>query len=130
MKLCIQADNKQLEWLLQPDTDPRTGKPRAGFETVEQCRNEDLLRADGVRTAAQAVSSAKSGEAHGRASELDRFNLDSRAALNLADRLEAGAESGIPPKTLASALFMREQRLRFGGALLELVNHSPATKFG
>jgi hypothetical protein len=41
----------------------------------------------------------------------------------LADRLQAGAESGRPQPTLASALFMCELRLRFGGGLLELADN-------
>jgi hypothetical protein len=46
--------------------------------------------------------------------------LDPQTAANLADTLEAGAESGRPRQTLAATLFMREQRLQFAAGLLEL----------
>jgi len=41
----MPPDEYQLDRLLRADTDPRTGKPQAGFETVAQCQAEDLRRA-------------------------------------------------------------------------------------
>jgi hypothetical protein len=48
-------DAYQLDLPLEPDTDPRTEKPRAGFETVEQCQAEDESRALGLRAMARWV---------------------------------------------------------------------------
>jgi hypothetical protein len=44
-----RADEDRLDLLLRPDTDPRTGRYRAGFETVAQCQAEDLSRALALR---------------------------------------------------------------------------------
>jgi hypothetical protein len=48
----MPADEYRLDLLLQPDTDPRTGKPQAGFETVAQCVAEDQARARSLRQTA------------------------------------------------------------------------------
>src|SRR3954470_5671519 len=77
--------------LLTPDTHPRTGKPRAGFETVGQCQAEDQSRALALRATAQAIIASSKGKAAATA-----VNLDPQAAVNLADRLQAGAGSGRP----------------------------------
>src|SRR3954467_4316392 len=117
-----------LDRLLLPHTDPRTGRRKAGFETVADCKAEDGGRAFGLRaTAASRIRTNASGirplSPDGIA--LKRLNIDPAAALNLADRLEAGADTGCPAPTLASSLFMREQRLRLGAQLLELIDNQP-----
>lgn len=126
--LRMPADDYRLDLLLTPDTHPRTGKPRAGFETVVQCHAEDASRALSLRATAQAISAISNGIRPTPAnSQVMRLNLDPQAALNLADRLQAGTESGVPPQTLASSLFMRDIRLRVPGALLEFLDNYPGT---
>jgi hypothetical protein len=90
----MQADKNRLDLLLHEDFDPRTGKPRAGFETVAQCQGEDRSRALALREIARTL--APGGDRRTSAqviAEIRRLNLDPLAALNLADRLEAGADS-------------------------------------
>ena len=123
----LPADRHRLDLLLVPCTDQRTGKLKSGFETVAECEEEDRSRAVSIRANAPTATVAaipNGNRATSANSQLARLNLDPLAALNLADRLEAGAESGRPEPTLASRLFMREQRLRWIGGLLELCNRN------
>jgi hypothetical protein len=77
------------------------------------------------------VIAATDGCGFGRSTaDLPNLNLDAHAASNLADRLEAGSESGRPQPTLASALYMRASRLRFAGALLQLIDTNPYPEIG
>lgn len=46
---------------LTPDTDPRTGKPRAGFETAAQCRAEDRGRALALGATPASVAAILNG---------------------------------------------------------------------
>lgn len=49
ISIAFPADQYRLDRLLRADIDPKTGKSRAGFETVEQCVIEDGGRALGLR---------------------------------------------------------------------------------
>ncbi len=105
----------RLDLVFPPDTDPRTGKRRAGFETVGQCQAEDEGRALGLTATADAISALSAGtNATAANSELTGLNIDPRVATNLANRLQAGAESRRPQPTLASALFMHERQSYWG----------------
>jgi hypothetical protein len=126
--LRVPPDEYRLDLLLTPDTHPRTGRPRAGFETVAQCPAEDASRALSLRATAQAIIANNNGTALAPPTpDLRSLNLDPLAALNLAYRLQAGTESGRPQPTLASSLFMRDLRLRVPGALLEFLDNYPGT---
>jgi hypothetical protein len=120
-------DKYWLEHLLLPHIDPRTGRRKAGFETVADCQAEDCRRASDLRATAAAVRRGKLP-----ARSRGGIDIDPRAALELADRLEAGAETLIPPRTQASSLFMREERLEKIGRLLEVAEqnrHLPTATF-
>ncbi len=124
--LQMPPDEYRLDLILKPDTHPRTDRPRAGFETVAECQAEDLSRALALRATAHAIIAISNGIRPTPAnSPLTRLNIDPQAAVNLADRLQAGAESGRPQPTLASALCMREARLWFAGTLLEVIDNNP-----
>lgn len=102
-RLLIPADEYQLDRLLTPDMHPRTGKPRAGFETITQCVAEDFAQALALRATARAISAINNGiRPTPTNSQLTHLNIDPQAAVNLADRLQAGAESGRPEPTQAA----------------------------
>jgi hypothetical protein len=102
-RLPMPADAYRPDFFLRPDLDPRTGKPRSGFETIEQSKAEDATRALALRATARTLVSSSDGAAPvPENSELKRLNLDPQAASNLANRLAAGAAAGCPQPTLAS----------------------------
>jgi hypothetical protein len=91
----------RLDLLLGQGIDPRTGKPRAGFETVNQCRAEDRLRAVGLREIARTLTAdPRHPAAVHQLAQLQRLNLDPQAAADLADRLDPGADTGRPHQHL------------------------------
>lgn len=107
------SNRRRLDLLLSPDTHPRTRRPRPGFETVEQCRSEDPLRAAGVEEIARTlVPDPYRPVPADTVAQLQRLELNVQRATDLANRPDAGAKSGSPEPTLASGLYMREQRLR------------------
>lgn len=116
-------DRHRLDLLLRPDIDAKTGKSRHGFETVQQSRAEDRLRAVGLAETARTLMPDRyqPARAH-KVAELQRLKLDGHAAADLASRLQAGAEDGTPEPTPASSSFMRELRVRILGSLLELID--------
>ena len=60
----MPADECRLDLLLKPDTHPRTGRSRAGFETVAQCQAEGLSRALALRATADAINTISGGADH------------------------------------------------------------------
>jgi hypothetical protein len=127
LHLLSPPDEYRLDWLLREAINPRTGKPQAGFETVTECQAEDRSRVMTLRATVQTPpigrGDDRSSSARGSA-EISHLKLDRQVALNLADRLEAGADTRRPQPTLASSVFMREVRLRYGGALLEVIDNN------
>ena len=103
----------RLDHLLRAHQDPRTGKITRGFETINACWEEDRRRAHALRQAPNEIKSA--------------FGCDAGA---LADLLERGAEQKVAPATCASAAYMRERRLAFLGALLQVVHNNPNPELG
>ena len=81
---------------------------RKGFESDEAVRREDLRRAELIR---RTISR--------------RYSLSDRTrARQLATELEVAKRRGRAPKTLASARYFRDQRIRVIGAILEFVQRS------
>lgn len=126
-QLSVPVDRYQLDVLLKPGVDPRTGKVKSGFETVADCVAEDEARVQLLRETAARIRANSSGipplSPDGIA--LKRLNIDLEAALHLADRLEAATETLIAAPTLASALDMRDRRLQLAARLLELIENQP-----
>lgn len=119
------AREYRLDLLVRPDTHPRTGNRRSGFETVARCEAEDRGRASALRAIAESVAAIQNGRRPTPLnSPLPKLNIDPEAALNLAERLEVGVASGDAQPTFASALFMRGHRLQIGAELLELTANS------
>ena len=85
----------------------------ASSEVTARCTDEDRNRAIALRSMPLAASK----------------EFDPRWPTTLADWLDAGAESGCPPETLASALYAEEQRRRLMAATLELM-HDGRRRFG
>src|SRR5437763_15738627 len=100
------ADEYRLDLLLQEDIDARTGKPRAGFETVERCLEEDGSRARGLTEIARALTNRDGdGATAQKLDQLQRLKLNAQAAADLSGRLQTGVETGQPEPTLGSSLF-------------------------
>jgi hypothetical protein len=95
---------RTLEDLPLPPSRYRVDKHSRGFETLEDVRVEDALRAKQLRKAA-----AKHGGAWGK------------RARNLADRIDPALNPAIS-HTLASARYMRRLRIRVAGHLWRLVD--------
>ena len=107
----------RLDRVLIADIDPRTGEQRRGFETEEDVLKEDLTRAVSLMKTAR-MPAWRPG-----ASVWLRFpnwgDLDPAKIRNLAERLNAGYETGVHCKSLASAFAMRDIRVANIGSVLE-----------
>lgn len=98
----LRIGDKRARKKYRPDK-PRELTGDRPIETEGEARAEDAVRAKGARKAA-----------------IDPKGLfKKKAAKALADRLEYGGEDP-PPKTLASALYWREQRLNVAGDLTRI----------
>lgn len=78
---------------------------RCGFETLEESRQEDMLRSWRLRTAAKKYPG----------------QIDADAALALAAKLETAGQGGEVPESLASSTYMRGVRVNIVGALWQLI---------
>lgn len=85
---------------------------RSGFETRGRSRTEDLLRAKQLRKAAEKYPD----------------DIDRDAALQLAQKLEAAGNGNDVPDSLASSVYMREQRVNIVGALWQVVDNCPGRR--
>jgi len=83
---------------------------RCGFETLTDSREEDCLRARRLRAAAKRYPGV----------------IDAEAAKALADRMDPRCTGGDAPKSVASSVYMREQRIKIAGALWCLVKEVDA----
>ena len=81
---------------------------RSGFEKIGNSRSEDLLRARRLRWSAKRHLAV----------------IDEESALALADKLEAAGSRLTAPESLASAVYMRDQRINVAGALWKLIRES------
>lgn len=81
---------------------------RSGFEKIGDSRKEDLTRARRLRWSAKRHADV----------------IDAEAALALADKLEAAGEGRKVPESLASSVYLREQRINVAGALWKLIRES------
>ncbi len=78
------------------------------FETEEEARSEDRKRIELLSRAADLATRPK----------------NRKAANGLAEKLNY--ELGTPPATISSCFYMRSQRVRIGGALLQLADQFSA----
>jgi hypothetical protein len=85
--------------------DQGLGRRRSGFEAPEDSRKEDLRRTRRLRAAAAKYPDV----------------IDAEAAKALANRLDPLGTGGDAPKSVASSVYMREQRIKIAGALWYLV---------
>ncbi len=85
--------------------DQGLGKRRSGFETPEHSREEDSRRTRRLRAAAKKYPGM----------------INAEAAKALANRLDPLGTGGDAPKSSASSVYMREQRIKIAGALWCLV---------
>jgi len=126
-------DKYRLDLLLVPRIDPRTGKLKAGFETVAQCVVEDRGRGRSMREIAAGIRVISSGMIwpplavrlgrRGLSPERSpqrASNIDPEAARNFAGRLEAAAYTECPPPNAGTVFVLLDQRRQFGGRLLDL----------
>jgi hypothetical protein len=81
---------------------------RSGLEKLGKCQDEDLTRERRLRWAAKRHPDV----------------IDAKAALALADKLEAAGEGRKVPESLASSVYMRGQRINVAGALWKLIRES------
>lgn len=81
---------------------------RSGFEKIGASRREDLTRARRLRWTAKRHPDV----------------IDAEAALALAVKLESAGEGKDVPESLASAVYMRGQRINVAGALWKLLRES------
>ena len=102
--LPLPPNEFSLQALLPPMDDLEAAKILPGFESVEACINEDKRRTSALRKLPWT-------------NEYCRWRLQ-----RLVGQFEAGVTVGAPALTLASALYMREQRLRIVGAILQLIH--------
>jgi hypothetical protein len=78
---------------------------RCGFEALTDSQKEDLRRTRRLRAAAKRYPDV----------------IDAEAAKALANRLDPRCTGGDAPKSVASSVYMRQQRIKISGALWCLV---------
>jgi len=89
----------------RPDKETRREDGQIKFEKPGACQCEDTARAKALRRTANRHPNV----------------VDMDCARKLADQLERSGETGENPESVASSLYMREQRRRIIGALWQLV---------
>ncbi len=95
-----------------------------GFETRAAAVAEDLVRAE-LMAATIAEERARLASLGTKGRRRVTFAFDLHPAETLAQRLREGAQSGVPPITLASKAYMREVRISTIGSLVAMVAHIP-----
>jgi hypothetical protein len=118
-------DRFQLDRMLIADVDQRTGKRQLGFETEKAACGEDKKRAALMtRALPHRIDWTNyrdiAWHLRQRFVHLRPPNVPTDEAKNLIARLSEGATTGIHCSSLASSISMRELRLSWIGAVLEL----------